>query len=115
MRRIALIVALVLSVGIALASVLEGYHYHQMHHFVGYGPHIDVVLGDSDAGRKDTYYARMLNLSAHSMYIEGCRMTGEIGQEETTGYLWDIQRWNIPAQRWESLRSADHWGVAVCT
>ena len=96
-------------VSIALVvPVLEGRHYYRMHHFAGYGTHIDVVLGNSEIGRKDTYYARLWNLSIHSIYVEGCRLPGGYAGEGVR-YRWDVQRWNTSAQPWESLRGADHW------
>jgi hypothetical protein len=109
MKRIVLIAVLVLFVSTVLAaSVLESRHYYRMHHFLRYGPHIDVVLGDSEIGRKDTYYARIWNLSVHSIYVEGCRLPGGYAGEGIL-YRWDVQRWNSSAQRWDSLRGADSW------
>jgi hypothetical protein len=77
MKRIVMLVVLALVASMAMVmSVLEGRHYYRMRHFVGYGPHIDVVLGNSDIGRRDTYYARLWNVSLHNIYIEGCRLPG---------------------------------------
>jgi hypothetical protein len=109
MKRIAALVTLGLIAGIAIVlSVLEGRHYYQMRHFAGYGLHMDVVLGNSDVGRKDTYYARVWNLSAHSIYVEGCRLPGGYVGDGIL-YSWDVQRWNPSAQGWDSLRGADNW------
>ena len=109
MKRIAIIISLVCAVSFVLAAcAVEGFHFWRMRHFVRYGPHIDVVPGNSEIGRRDMYFARYWNVSAHSVYIEGCRLPG--------GYLgagmlyrWDMQRWNATAQRWDSLRGADKW------
>jgi len=109
MKRIALFVTIGLVVAIAIAVlVLEGRHHARMHHFAGYGPHIDVVLGDSEIGRKDMYYARLWNFSMHSIYIEGCRLPGGYVGEGVM-YSWDVQRWNASSKSWDSLRGADHW------
>jgi hypothetical protein len=109
MKRIAIFVALGLIASIAIVVlVLEGDHYFRMRHFVRYGPHIDVVLGNSDVGRRDTYYARLWNVSMHSIYIEGCRKPGGF-MGEGVDYKWDVQRWNASTQSWDSLRGADHW------
>ena len=109
MKRIALFATLGIIVSVALVlSVLEGRHYQRMRHFAGYGPHIDVVLGNSDIGRRDTYYARLWNVSLHNIYIEGCRLPGGYAGEGVM-YTWDVQRWNAASQTWESLRGADHW------
>src|SRR5215469_3559786 len=94
MKRSAIFVVLALVASMAIvALVLEGRHYYRMRHFAGYGPHIDVVLGNSDIGRRDTYYARLWNVSAHSIYIEGCRSHGDY-EGEGVMYTWDVQRWN---------------------
>ena len=109
MERIAVIPVLGVVVSLALVlSVLEGRHYYRMHHFAGYGPHMDVVLCNSDIGRRDTYCARLWNLSIHSIYVEGCRLPGGYAGEGVM-YRWDVQRWDTSAQHWESLRGADNW------
>jgi hypothetical protein len=109
MKRIAVFVALGLlaSIGLVL-SIIEGRHYYQLRHFAGYGPHIDVVLGRGWSSRRDTYYARLWNISVHSIYIEGCRLPGGYAGEGVI-YTWDVQRWNDSSQSWDSLRGADHW------
>lgn len=109
MKRIAIIISVVGSVSFVLAvCAVEGYHFWRTRHFVGYGPHIDVVVGNSDIGRRDMYYARYWNLSAHSDYIEGCRLPGGYAGEGIL-YRWDVQKWNGTARRWDSLRGADNW------
>ena len=108
MKRIAVFVALGLVATMAAVSVLEGRHYSRTHHFAGYGPHIDVVVGNSDIGRRDMYYARLWNVSMHSIYIEGCRLPGGFVGEGVM-YNWDVQRWNASSQSWDSLRGADNW------
>jgi hypothetical protein len=109
MKRIATIISLVCAVSLVLAAcAVEGFHFWQMRHFVGYGQHIDVVLGNSDIGRRDTYYARYWNVSAHSVFIEGCRLPGGFAGKGIL-YRWDVQRWNATTKRWESLRGADNW------
>ena len=109
MKPIVLIAVVVFCGSIALlASALEGHHYYRTHHLVSYGSDIDVVLDNSDTGRQDTYYARIWNVSVHSIYIEGCRLPGGyLG--EGISYRWDVQRWNVSAQHWDSLRGADNW------
>lgn len=109
MKRIAIFVTLGFIASIVIAvSVLQWRHYSRMHHLAGYGPHIDVVLGNSDIGRRDMYYARLWNVSMRSIYIEGCRLPGGFAGEGVM-YEWDVQKWNASSQNWDSLRGADHW------
>jgi hypothetical protein len=109
MKRIAVIISLVCAVSFVLAvCAVQGFHFWRMRHFVGHGPHIDVVVGNSDIGRRDMYYARYWNVSAHSVYIEGCRLPGGYAGEGIM-FRWDVQRWNSTTLRWDSLRGADHW------
>src|SRR5580765_7773717 len=75
----------------------ESFHRYKFHHFVGYGVHMDVVLGDSDVGRRDMFYARVWNLSSHTLVVEGCRLPGGFSGSGTL-YHWDIQRLNSQLQ-----------------
>jgi hypothetical protein len=88
--------------------VLEGWHHARYGHFVGYGLHTDVVLGDSDVGKGDMYYARAWNLSASTAEIEGCRLPGGIAGSGIM-YHWDVQRFDVVRQQWNSLRGANNW------
>jgi len=86
----------------------ESFHRYKFHHFVGYGVHMDVVLGDSDVGRRDMFYARVWNLSSHTLVVEGCRLPGGFSGSGTL-YHWDIQRLNSQTSTWDSLKGADNW------
>src|ERR1700751_89178 len=101
---------LVWCVGFVLALILalEGWHHHRYGHFVGYGLHADVFLGNSDVGKNDTYYAVLKNLSVTNYQIEGCRMPGGIFGSGTL-FNWDVQRFNRSRHDWDSLRGANNW------
>jgi hypothetical protein len=75
---------------------------------VGYGLHADVLLGDSDVGVNDTYYAVVKNLSVTNYGIEGCRMPGGIAGSGIY-FQYDVQRFNRSRRDWDSLRGANNW------
>jgi hypothetical protein len=102
--------AAILSVAFALAVLvcIEGFHYYKFRHFVGYGVHMDVVLGNSDVGRRDTFRARVWNLSSRTLDVEGCRLPGGYVGEGIL-YHWDVQKWNVRTSTWDSLEGADNW------
>jgi hypothetical protein len=112
MRRISQRICniLVCCVGIVLAFNLtaEGWHHHRYGHFVGYGLHADVFLGNSDVGKNDTYYAVVKNLSFASYGIEGCRMPGGFVGSGVY-FQWDVQRFNHSRRDRDSLRGANNW------
>jgi hypothetical protein len=101
-------VALTLLLAGASLLVVECWHHALYGHFVGYGLHSDVVLGDSDIQKNDTYYARVWNLSLHTVAVEGCRLPGGYAGEGML-YRWDVQRFDIVQRRWNSLRGANNW------
>lgn len=72
------------------------------------GLHTDVVLGNSDIGTNDTYYARVWNLSLRTIEIEGCRLPGGYVGSGTL-YHWDVQRWDDSRHDWSSLQGANNW------
>ncbi len=76
---------------VVLLLTAEGWHHHKFGHFVGYGLHADVILGNSAVGKNDTYYAVLKNLSVTNLQIEGCRLPGGFIGSGTL-YQWDVQR-----------------------
>lgn len=89
-------------------TLAEAHHHHKFGHFVGYGLHTDVVLGNSDIGTNDMYFAQLLNLSVLTAHLEGCRLPGGFAWEGIL-YRWDVQKWSLSTQSWNSLRGADSW------
>ena len=106
-RRKILVIAAVL-VAVALVAWVEAAHYYRFRHLVGYGIHMDVVLGNSEIGTRDMFYARVWNLSLHTLVVEGCRLPGGYVGEGIL-YRWDVQRWDQNTRQWNSLQGADHW------
>lgn len=106
-RAIRVVVASVL-VFIASVAIIEGRHHHKFGHFVGYGSHTDIVVGNSDVGSGDTYFAQLWNLSLATVDVEGCRLPGGYVGEGIL-YRWDVQKWNPATQGWDSLHGADTW------
>ena len=104
-RRISITLTLAI---IALLVGAQAWHRYRFGHFLGYGLHTDVVIGDSDIGTNDVYYARIWNLSASTVEIEGCRLPGGYAGEGVL-YRWDVQKWDSSAQQWSNLRGADNW------
>jgi hypothetical protein len=102
-----IVTAILLLCAVAVVGV-EGFHYYKFGHLVGYGPHMDVVLGNSDVGKQDTFYARVWNVSLHSLDVEGCRLPGGYAGEGIL-YRWDVQKWNPQTRTWNSLQGADNW------
>ncbi len=49
----------VLLVAIITVAWVETAHYYRFRHLVGYGVHMDVVLGNSEIGTRDMFYARV--------------------------------------------------------
>ena len=101
---------IVVAILFATASllVIESWHRTRYGHFIGYGLHTDVVLGNSDIGTGDMYYARVWNLSASTIEIEGCRLPGGYAGSGIL-YQWDVQRFDATRQQWNSLRGANNW------
>jgi hypothetical protein len=98
--------------GVALLSLsaAEIYHRERFGHFVGYGLHTDVILGDSDVGTKDMHYARLWNLSFEPFEIEGCISPSDVGGvPDSVAYRWDVQKRDSSNQWWVSLRGANTW------
>jgi hypothetical protein len=99
-------------VGAALIafSTAEIYHHWKWGRFVGYGVHMDVVLGNSDIGADDMYYAVLWNWSFKPFEIDGCFEANDVvGQPDSVSYRWDVQKRDSLNQRWVSLRGANTW------
>jgi|HubBroStandDraft_2_1064218.scaffolds.fasta_scaffold46297_1 hypothetical protein len=102
--------ALIWVIGGVVVLVLAGecWHHYRYGHFVSYGLHADIILGNSDVGKNDTYFAVLRNLSVRNYEIEGCRLPGGyIGSGIL--YEWDVQRFNRSRHDWDSLRGANNW------
>ncbi len=108
MGRIIKVISAIMLVVALLLSAAELSHKRRFGHFFGYGPHMDVVLGDSDVASQDTYYARLWNLSLSSFRIQGCRLPGGYVGSGIL-YRWDVQKWEPSGHIWNSLRGADNW------
>jgi hypothetical protein len=104
--RNAATLAIVLALVVLVST--EGLHYRKFGHFLGYGLHMDIVLGNSDIGTDDTYFARVWNLSAHTLEIEGCRLPGGYIKQGVL-YRWDVQRWNPSTMEWNGFNGANNW------
>lgn len=107
-KRILRILVSCVGFAFVLTVIAEVSHHHRYGHFVGYGLHIDVILGDSAVGTNDTYYAVLRNLSVHKFRIEGCRLPGGYAGSGVL-YTWDVQRFNSSRGDWDSLRGANNW------
>jgi len=110
MKRIGVaLVALICLLTIAI-GVAEIHHRFKFGHFVGYGINTDVVLGNSDVGNSDMYYAWARNITFRPFPIEGCREASDVGgRPDSVYYHWDVQKLDHSNQRWISLDGADTW------
>lgn len=98
------------SIVLLASGATELYHHYRFGHFVGYGLHTDVILGNSDVGTDDIYYARLWNLSFEPLEIEGCVWPSDVGGvPDSVTYRWDVQKHDSSSQRWVSLRGANTW------
>jgi|SRR6267378_819528 len=93
---------------VAGMAIVQTLHHRRFGHFVRYGWHTDIVMGNSDIALNDTYFAHLWNLSLLPADLEGCRLPGGFAGEGIL-YRWDVQRWNPASQSWNSLRGADTW------
>ena len=94
------ILPVVIAAILVATSATEFAHHRRFGHFVGYGLHADVVLGNSDVGINDMYYARLLNMSPIPSYLEGCM---EMGTDSARiSPHWDVQKWDPLNARWGS-------------
>jgi hypothetical protein len=91
-----------------IAIAAEGWHRFHFGHFVGYGLHTDIVLVSSAVGKNDTYVARVWNLSAKTIEVEGCKLPGGYAGSGVL-YHWDVQRWDPSRHEWSSLNDANNW------
>jgi hypothetical protein len=107
-RKPTLLLAGIFALALTACVSIEGFHYYKFRHLVGWGVHMDVALGNSDAGERDTYYARVWNVSLHSLSVEGCRLPGGYVGEGIL-YRWDVQKWDAATRQWNSLQGADNW------
>jgi hypothetical protein len=109
-KRIGIALAVLVCLGTITLGSAEVYHRFKFGHFLGYGLHTDVFLGNSDVGTNDMYYAQLWNLSASNVQIEGCLEASDVGGvPDSVLYRWDVQKWDLPNQRWISLHGADTW------
>jgi hypothetical protein len=110
-------IAVFAAVGAIFVSVLafEVVHRVRYGHFVGYGVHVDVELGDSDVGRGDTMYANITNLSLRTLRLEGGEFPNDISVKRDLTHCWFVQRWDDNAQRWLNwdFRAGDWNDTAV--
>jgi hypothetical protein len=91
-------------------SVLEITHVRKYGHLLTLGLHTDIVLGNSDVARTDTYFVRLWNLSVKPIDLDGCFQSNDvIGAPPSILFRWDIQRWNSSRKAWDSLHGADSW------
>ena len=105
MIKKAIIALVIISLVLPIIKVIHRARYG---HFVRLGLHTDIVIGDSDVGANDTYYARVWNLSFRTIDIEGCRLPrGYVGSGVL--YHWDVQRWDVSRNNWSSLHGANNW------
>jgi hypothetical protein len=103
----------VIATAFIACGVAELVHHHRFGHFVGYGVHTDVTLGNSDIGTHDMYYARLLNLSLRPFALEGCIFPSDvIGVPDSVLHRWDVQKRDSLSGQWLSLRGADTWVAA---
>lgn len=97
-----ILLAVIATIFIA-SGAAELVHHQRFGHFVGYGLHADVVLGDSDIGTHDMHFARVLNMSPMPSYLEGCL---EMGTDSArVSPRWDVQEWDSLHGRWVSWHS----------
>jgi|SRR5271157_1147149 len=93
----------VIAIILIASGATEFAHYRRFGHFVGYGFHADVVLGDSDIGTHDMHFARVLSMSPVPSYLEGCI---EVATDSArTVPHWDSQKWDPLHGRWVSRHS----------
>ena len=99
------------SVILLAVGATELYHRCRFGDFFGYGLHTDVILGNSDIGNNDMYYARLWNVSFKPFQIEGCVSPSgdDGGVPRSVVYRWDVQKREPSSQHWVSLRGADTW------
>lgn len=96
--------------GLLALGLAEMSHHRKFGHFVGYGLHTDVILGNSDIGSNDTYIAKLTNFAAKPFDIEGCVFPSDVvGVPDSVLYRWDVQKWDPSSRQWISLRGADTW------
>jgi hypothetical protein len=109
-RRIKQIILILAMIGLLAIVAAEVSHHRKFGHFFGYGVHADVILGNSDVGTADTYYAIVWNFSFLSIKIEGCIFPSDVmGVPDSVIYRWDVQKRDTSNQRWVSLQGADTW------
>lgn len=98
------------SMGLLALGAAEIYHHQVFGHFVAFELHTDVILGNSDIGADDMYYAWLWNLSFQPFDIKGCVWPSDVGGvPDSVSYRWDVQKWDLQNQRWMNLRDADTW------
>ncbi len=93
-----------------LVGSTEVLHRRKYGHFVAYGIHTDVILGNSDVGMNDTYWARLENFSFGPLELVGCVFPNDvIGEPNSILFHWDVQKRAPNSTMWVSLRGADNW------
>lgn len=110
MKKTGIVLGLLVAVVVLALGGAELYHQIVFGHFVGWGIHTDVVLGNSDVGTRDMYFAKLWNLSLTPFEIEGCLFANDVpGVPASVLYRWDVQKHGSSGDRWLSLHGADTW------
>jgi hypothetical protein len=109
MKRVLIPISLAAVLFVTVIS-LEIIHFCHYGDTVTFGAHTDIVLGNSDISKGDTYLVRLWNLSIRPIDLDGCFESNDvIGAPPSVLFRWDIQRWNPARNAWDSLRGADTW------
>lgn len=99
------IAIIALAIAVALFELL---HHRRFGHFVGYGPHTDIIITPTGVDLGEFHFVRLLNLSSSTIDIEGCRMGGGYAGNGIF-YEFDVQKWDPSSRRWLTFRGADTW------
>jgi len=89
-------------------TTFEVVHHRRFGHFVGYGPHTDIIITPTGVDSGEFHFVRLLNLSSSTIDIEGCRMGGGYAGNGIF-YEFDVQKWDPSSRRWLTFRGADTW------
>jgi hypothetical protein len=114
-KRISRALAVLTAVGLLTCGVAETWHHRRFGDFFGYGPHADVILGNSDIGTDDMYYANLSNFSLASFELEGCLFASDVfGVPDSVLYRWDVQKWDNISGKWVATPFGGYWNEEPC-